>query len=293
MKAVITVGISCSGKSTLAAQYVEQGYREINRDWIRFNIVHPGGDWRTYKFKGPQEREVSDIQGRMITESAMDDQNIIISDTNLNTKRREKLKRKLEDFGYTVEVLGVPISREEAVKRDNYRLNGVGQDVIYRQYQEWLAYTGRKVYIPDETKPKAIIVDVDGTVADMKDYRGPFQWDLVDLDEPRWFVIDMVRNYSNMGYQIIFVSGRSDVCFDLTKEWLDRYVGVSYYHDLIMRKEGDFRKDAEIKEEIFWTHLADRYNIVAAIDDRPMMIRRWHELKIPNVIAVADPYLEF
>lgn len=293
MKAIITVGISCSGKSTLAAQYVEQGYREINRDWIRFNIVHPGGDWRTYKFKIKQEREVSDIQGRMITESWGNGENIIISDTNLNAKRRRRLERHLENLGYQVETIGVPITREEAVKRDNFRQNGVGQDVIYRQYQEWLDYTGRKVYVPDETKPKAIIVDVDGTVADMKDYRGPFQWDLVDLDDPRPFVIEMVENYHALGYKVIFLSGRSDVCRDLTRDWLDRHIGFLSWDELYMRKEGDYRKDAEIKEEIFWTELADSYNIVAAIDDRPMMIRRWHELKIPNVIAVADPYLEF
>lgn len=60
-----------------------------------------------------------------------------------------------------------------------------------------------------------------------------------------------------------------------------------------MRKNGDFRKDNAVKEEIFWTHLAHRYNIVACVDDRPQMIRLWYELKIPNVIAVADPYIEF
>jgi hypothetical protein len=60
-----------------------------------------------------------------------------------------------------------------------------------------------------------------------------------------------------------------------------------------MRKNGDFRKDNAVKEEIFWTYLTHKYNIVACVDDRPQMIRLWHELKIPNVIAVADPYIEF
>jgi predicted kinase len=293
MRAVITVGISASGKSTYAAELVAQGYYEINRDWIRFNVVDPGGDWRTYKFNGKNEKQVSEIHGQMIVEAWSKEQDIVISDTNLNARRRNQLTKQLNDLGYDVEIIGFPISREAAVKRDNYRLNGVGQDVIYRQYQEFLAFSGRKVYTPDESLPKAIIVDVDGTVADMKDYRTPFQWDKVDIDDPREFVIEMVRDYSRNGYKIIFVSGRSDECAGLTKEWLDRHVGERYYNGLFMRMQGDFRKDTEIKEQIFWENLAENYNIVACIDDRPMMIRRWHELKIPNVIAVADPYLEF
>ena len=33
-------------------------------------------------------------------------------------------------------------------------------------------------------KELAIIVDVDGTLADMKGIRGPFEWDKVHLDKP-------------------------------------------------------------------------------------------------------------
>ena len=290
--AVITVGISCSGKSTRALELVKEGFYEINRDWIRFNLVQPGQDWRNYKFNKANEDKVSDIQGKMIMEASLDDLDIVISDTNLHAGRRAALIKYLEDLGYTVRIEALPVSLTEAWKRDTYRLNGVGRDVIYRQWQQWNEYVGRKTYKPNQLLPKAIIVDIDGTVAEM-DGRGPFEWQRVDEDKPRTLVIEMVRGYQNRGYRIIFVSGRSDECREKTELWLDRYVGHWVYDGLLMRKAGDFRKDDAVKEEIFWTQLADSYNIVGVIDDRPQVVRLWHDLKIENVICVGNPYTEF
>ena len=290
MRAILTVGISASGKTSWATELVRQGWRDINRDWIRFNMVKPGANWSTYKFNNTNEKEVTRLQGLMITESWAAGENIIISDTNLNASVRTSLIKQLQDLGYEVEIKSFPITRELAVKRDNLRVNGVGQEVIYRQWQKWNDFNGRITYTPDPELPSAIIVDVDGTIAQMNG-RGPFEWNRVGEDLPRWLIIDMVINYQRQGYEILIVSGRSDECRNETREWLDKH--MIPFTDLYMRKEGDFRRDSVIKEEILWTHLAHKYNIVAAIDDRPMMIRTWHELKIPNVIAVADPYLEF
>ncbi len=292
MKAIITVGVSASGKTTWAREMFKEGWRDINRDWIRFNLVAPGKDWSNYKFNGKNEKEVTEIQGKMIMESWADKQNIIISDTNLNPGRRAQLVNKLKDLGYDVEIKSFPITREIAFKRDNLRQNGVGESVIYRQLIDWNEYIGRITYVADENLPKAVIFDVDGTIAQMNG-RGPFEWSRVGEDKPREFVIDMLRNYAMMGYVIIICSGRDDVCRAETANWLNEHVGEMFWHALYMRKNGDFRKDNSVKEEIFWTYLAHKYNIVACVDDRPQMIRLWHELKISNVIAVADPYLEF
>lgn len=293
MRAIITVGIPASGKTTFANEMVKKfGYRDINRDFIRFNIVKPGSTWATYKFTKATESAVDEIHGKMIMESWQNEENIIISDTNLNNKRRLHLIGRLQDLGYDVEVKPFEISRKEALKRDNLRANGVGHDVIYRMMQNWNEFNGRVVYKPDESLPKAVIFDVDGTIAQM-DGRGPFEWHRVAEDKPRKQIIEMLRGYKDRGYKIIICSGRSDECAELTLGWLDKYVGAEYYDHLHMRKAGDYRKDDEIKEEIFWTKLADKFNIVACVDDRPVMIRLWHEMQIQNVIAVADPYIEF
>lgn len=293
MIAIITVGISCSGKTTFAKELVSKGgWRDINRDWIRFNIVKPGANWSTYKFSNANENEVTRIQGQMIMESWANGENIIISDTNLNPKTRKNLCETLESVGYTVEVKSLPITREEAVRRDNLRANGVGADVIYKQWLQWCEFNGRVTYTPDESLPKAVIFDIDGTIAEMVS-RGPFEWSKVDTDTPRHFVIDMLRNYSKQGYDVIIVSGRSDECRYETEMWLNRWVGAHYFEELHMRKEGDFRKDSVVKEEIFWTNLANKYNICGVVDDRSQMIELWWELQIQNVICVGNPYIKF
>jgi predicted kinase len=292
MKAYVTVGVSASGKTTFANELVKQGFRDINRDYIRFNIVCPGANWSNYKFNGKNEKAVTEIHEQMIMESWARGENIVISDTNLNFGRRINLIKTLQDLGYVVEIKEFHVTQDTAYKRDRLRANGVGEGVIYRQFKDYNDYVGRVTYEADTSLPKAIIFDVDGTIAEMNG-RGPFEWKRVGEDKPRDFVIQMLRNYADMGYIIIICSGRDDICVGETSAWLDEHVGSIYWHALHMRKNGDFRKDNAVKEEIFWTHLAHRYNIVACVDDRPQMIRLWHELHIPNVIAVADPYIEF
>lgn len=286
-KATITVGISASGKTTWAK---EQNAVDVNRDWIRFNVVCPDSDWSNYKFTKARENEVTKIQEQVVMDAYSKGQDVIVSDTNLNTKILNKWKLFLTDLGYTVEIKEFPISLEEAWKRDTRRANGVGRDVIYTQYQKWLEYKGRKTYVADESKPKAVIFDIDGTLATMNG-RSPFEWERVEEDSPRDIIVQMACGFMELGYQIIIVSGRDGVCAARTEKWLER-AGVEY-DDFFIRTEGDTRKDTIIKEEIFWDKIADNYNVVGVVDDRPSVVRMWHELKIPNVICVGNPCIEF
>lgn len=295
MKATLAVGISASGKSTWAREQANtQGSCDINRDFIRFNIVAPGATWATYKFTRAREKEVTRIQEEMIMAAWGMGQDVTISDTNLSPKVRARLTQLLTDVGYEVELKAFPVTFEEAYKRDNLRANGVGKDILYTQWQAWNDFVGRKVYVPNTNLPDAVIFDIDGTLADMAGKRGPFEWNKVGGDDPRYFIVEMAKSFSRLGCEIIVCSGRDEVCRGDTIDWLDDCIYNHYlWENLFMRKEGDMRKDNAVKEEIFWTHLADKYNIVACVDDRPQMIRLWHELKIPNVIAVANPYIEF
>lgn len=290
---IITVGVPCSGKSTYAKELCDEddSFVEINRDWIRHNVVCPGSDWSTYKFTKKREQDVTQVQEEMIMDAFGKGKSVIISDTNLNEKTRNKLIKVADDLGYEVEIKEFPISLEEAWKRDANRVNGVGHSVIYQMYQKWLEYKGCKTYTPDESKPKAVIFDVDGTIADMKGGRSPFAWDKVGQDSPRQLIIDMAKGFDAQGYTILVVSGRDSVCFDETSEWL-KDNEVPYFY-LYMRQEWDIRKDTIVKEEIFWDLIADYWNVVGVVDDRPVIYRLWAELKIPNVINVGNPYIEF
>lgn len=293
MKAIITVGISASGKTTFAKEMAEtQAYCDINRDWIRFNVVCPGADWRSYKFTKAREAKVNEIQAEMIMNAWAMGLNVVVSDTNLSKTKVDDLTGLLENLGYEVEVKVFDTPFEEAYKRDNFRANGVGKDVLYKQQQNYLEFIGRKTYVPNKELPRAVIIDIDGTVATMKG-RSPFEWDKVGSDLPRQLIIDMVDGYTEKGIHAIFVSGRDGSCRELTMNWLKQHVGVGNIDGLFMREADDYRKDTEIKEEIFWRDIAPYYNVVGVIDDRPCVVRMWYELKIPNVICVGNPYVEF
>lgn len=292
LKAILTVGVSASGKSTFAKELVDTqpNWTEINRDWIRFNVVAPNTDWNSYKFSSKNEKDVTQIQFEMLNQAWIDEQNVIISDTNLNPKVRARMIELLDDFDYEVEIKEFPVSFEEAIRRDRYRLNGVGQEVIYKQWKQWNTYIGRKTYTPDISLPKAVVCDLDGTLFHMVS-RGPFEWDKVGEDEIDWHVKQMLCSLKAQGHAIILLSGRDSVCRKLTEDslkenWIE-------WDNLYMRDEGSYEKDTIVKERLFFNHIAPNYNVELVIDDRPCIVRLWHELKIPKVWAVGNPYLEF
>ena len=296
MQAVITVGAPGCGKSTLAREIIQEGeakgetWVEINRDVIRFTKVQPGGTWATWKWK--LEDRVTEIQNDMIQHAATARVNVIISDTNTNFQGRMALNRKLQELGYEVSYHTFEdVSFEEMVKRDAVRHNGVGAHVIYRHHLAVQEQFRQQRYTPDESKRNAIIVDIDGTIAEMHD-RGAFEWSKVGQDKCREHVVVMVEAMA-LQYEadVLLTSGRDAVCRDETLRWAHRN-GV-WYHPLFMRPQGDMRKDTIIKEEIFWEHIAPHYNVIAAFDDRPCVLRLWHEIGIKNVISVGNPFLEF
>jgi len=151
----------------------------------------------------------------------------------------------------------------------------------------------------NEDKPKAIIVDVDGTLADMRGIRGPFEWDKVHLDKPHQDVIDLVNELASVRelippgkpfrempfkYKIIITTGRDGVCEDATKNWLlENYIN---YDDFYIRKEGDFRKDNIIKSEIYMDHIRPKYDVAFVIDDRDQVVEMWRSLGL-RVLQVA------
>lgn len=290
MKAIITIGVSASGKSTWAKEYAIVNRKTIitNRDDLRFSLTG-ATSWKNYRFDKHIEKTITEIQQATICQAIAQKHDIIVADTNLSPFYREQLISLLETVGYQVEIKEFPITLEEAWKRDALRTNGVGKDVIYKQYQQWLEYKGRRTYVPNTSLPKAILVDVDGTLAKMGD-RGAFEWSKVGVDTVRPIVQKMVSSFEET-HHIIVLSGRDAVCRSETAGWL--YNNDICYDELFMRKEGDMRKDTIIKEEIFWEHIADSYNVEAVFDDRPVVVRMWHELKISNVIAVADQNVEF
>lgn len=292
-KAVVTVGISASGKSTHAREWVAEDPAnrvEINRDFVRQAIVEASGkawSWKAHNWK--QEGEVSTRCDALMATASADGKDIIVSDTNLTKSTREGVVSKLKKLGYEVELKDFPITIEKAWERDAARANGVGHSVIATQYGKYLDYSGRKKYVADTTKPPCVLFDLDGTMFHMNGKRGPFEWDKVDLDD----VDDAVRNVINHlpgHWEAIAFSGRDGSCEALTRDALAK--GGIIYDKLFMRAPKDMRKDTIIKEELFWKHIAENYNVQFVIDDRPSVIRMWQEIGVKTFI-VGNPWIEF
>ncbi len=137
-------------------------------------------------------------------------------------------------------------------------------------------------------KTKAIVVDLDGTQADCEHRRklkeGTDKIDFghfldpvnVAKDPLNVWCKELVVAMFKQGYNIIYVSGREDSLELVTREWLKKH-GLPYY-DLYMRKSGDYRKDTEIKIEIYNEHIKDRCEVLFVIDDRKQVVDMWREM---------------
>ena len=139
-KAVLIYGAPASGKSTLAKQYREKGYYELNRDNIRFGVVQPGGDWTTWNGfkKGNKDEDlVTKLWRRMFDYLTGTGQDIVISDTNCHKGRREGLLSELKGLGYEVEMVHLSVSLLELLIRDSKRGKmAVGEKVITDKFTE-------------------------------------------------------------------------------------------------------------------------------------------------------------
>ncbi len=130
-----------------------------------------------------------------------------------------------------------------------------------------------------------MLVDIDGTVALMAG-RSPYDWSRVGSDAPNQPVIAAVRAMHAAGHEIVFCSGRDEVCRAETEAWLELYVGVPYA-GLFMRPAHDSRKDSVVKREIFESEIRDRWRIVGVFDDRQQVVRMWRAIGL-TVFQVAE-----
>lgn len=131
------------------------------------------------------------------------------------------------------------------------------------------------------------IFDIDGTIAN-GDHRlhhikkTPKDWPAYfaacDKDEPIRHIIDLAHACAAQ-FEVIYVSGRSDECGDLTHAWLRAHhlpVGRLY-----MRKTGDHRADDVLKIELLDQIRADGFEPIMAFDDRDRVVAAWRAAGVP------------
>jgi hypothetical protein len=131
-----------------------------------------------------------------------------------------------------------------------------------------------------DAKQKAIIVDLDGTVCDNNhrlDLLPPPEkahitqaWDEFNqeclYDKPIYPMIKMVKNLQELGYVVLFLTGRSSICRSQSVKWIEcHFVNMPYA--LFMRSVTDHRVDTAIKHD-YVELLLERYDIQYAFDDK-------------------------
>tara|TARA_B100000287_G_scaffold216277_1_gene204090 strand:+ start:78 stop:590 length:513 start_codon:yes stop_codon:yes gene_type:complete len=163
---------------------------------------------------------------------------------------------------------------------------------------------------------KTIIFDLDGTLAIIDRRRdhalkmgknGKMNWNEffnpahISFDEPNEPVIKMAQMFKKEGFKIVIFSGRNDISFDRTVEWLE-WNDVPF--DLLVMRPDKFKPkswpvakgnpatpemrfmpDEILKKEMLDTFV-DIDDVFLVVDDRDKVVKMWRDLGL-NTFQVA------
>lgn len=288
---LILVGPPGSGKSTFAKYHLrtEENWFRVNRDDLRsmqFSQENLSEDEEALLTKMVDSAIISLLNNKV---------NVVVDATHT---RKEFLNQYISKFNHLADISFklFEVETEELKQRVVQRYQETGKfippNVLKRFIEQYenvkhsFDFSRRPKVRPeniirtqDPSLPKAIICDLDGTLCLMNG-RSPFDASRCDEDLPNIPVVNMVKNYHQLGYKIILASGREDSFKPQTMTWLERF-GIAY-DKLIMRAAGDFRKDAIIKKEIFANHIEGKYFVELVLDDRNQVVDLWrNDLQLP------------
>lgn len=298
----LTYGPSASGKSTWArAEASNDAFVRLSMDDVRATLGKPSGDptW-TKEFEGAAFNVMLAMAKTLVASG----KGVIFDNTHLASSmpsaiakafRHQNVIFRVKDF--------TDVTREECIGRDALRTGPahVGAEVINRQFkvmrtaklqgrpfvltEDWLnsfnLLSQIETYRPDPSKPKAFIIDVDGTLTLGPHNRTPYEWHKVLNDKPRTEIIHLAKLLQADGYQALSMSGRSDTCRFQTLSW---FAANGFRPDrLFMRAAGDNRSDEDVKLELFNVNLRNNYRIEHVIDDRERVLNVWALLGLPTL----------
>lgn len=291
---LLTVGPSCSGKTTYAEKVTRESDGKvvnINRDDLRM-MLYPVG-YHNYKFTKAREDHVTTVAQSMAETALSSGRSVIISDTNLDPNRWDYWKALATKHDASFLVSHFSVEPSELLRRNTARERSIPESVILKQVEKFeknfpseVNYFIPKPYVPAGAGADNVyIFDVDGTIAHMNGKRGPFEWDKVGIDDPDEHVIALLQMLWDIGYHICIMSGRDESCRAETEQWLAR-MGVMYSM-LYMRPAGNYDKDTLIKEKLFEEHIAGKFNVCGVFDDRNCVVDMWRKKGL-KVFQVAD-----
>lgn len=272
-KVIIMRGIPGSGKSTWAKKLVDEQpnvYKRINRDDLRMMLDNGHTSDGNEKF-------IKKVRDMLIMKALEEGKHVIVDDTNLSSTNETRIRQLVQEYNKAfnqqvqVEIKEMETSLEECIERDAKRPKPVGDKVIKQMHHQFY-HKDPEYAVQDKQLPKAIICDLDGTLAQLNG-RNPFDAAHCDRDLLNEPVASVVRTYLEKGYELLLLSGRQDAHREPTERWLKQH-GIEY-SALLMRATKDQRKDSIIKKEIFDKHIAGKYFIEFVLDDRDQVVDMW------------------
>ena len=281
-------GLPASGKSTHARGVVDKSQgstKRINKDDLRAMLDNSNWSKKNEKF-------VLRVRNWLIKQALAEGKHVLIDDPNLHESHEQDIRELVKTWNrenqdnvvVKIEDSFLEVTVEECIKRDLKRDASVGEKVIRDMYRRYLRPKDEKAFGREynkpweqwaKDKPMAVVCDIDGTIALIND-RSPYDTAKCKQDTPNPVIIQLVKQEFERQDQIILVSGRSDEFRQQTVEWLaDNRV---YYDQLLMRKQGDVRKDSIVKTEIYEQDIEPHFNVRYVLDDRNQTVEAWRKL---------------
>lgn len=294
-KIIFLRGIQGSGKSTYCREKMKKdsSFVCISRDDIRFTLY---GD--TYYSGNVQYKEkvVTKIFKSNLRLSILSGYNVILDEMNISPKYLSTTISYIkyickvglcEPVFEVVDFLDKPL--KECIANNANRVGTTGYvpvDVIKKTHQkalsankEWykrfalLTSQDAPMKIEqDELKQKAVIFDIDGTLALMDD-RDPYDEDQYEMDSLNEYVYNIYSEFrKNPEYKILVVTGRRGTPTGIknTISWLQSY-GINYDEIHFRPENNPTQPDSVVKEKI-WRDIITRYYIDFMIDDRTQVV---------------------
>jgi len=295
LKVMFLKGCPGSGKSFWAKEQIAKdpdNWARINKDDLRgmlFNNI-----WSKEK-----ELLIEKMEESLLLLALTQNKNVVLDNTHFHNHHEERFRKVCTEFvdnytgtkqvwnnsEYEYKLIPNPTYKIDfeiklfdtdlttCLIRNAGRQHPVPEKIIREMYNAHIRPLREAKIAPyNSSLTNYYLSDLDGTLA-LLSGRNAYDRDFINdkLNKPVKNLLDKLAPTP-----IILVSGRNDKYKPETVEWLKKH-NVPYQY-LYMRKDGDFRKDVEVKLEFYNNYFKDKINILGVFDDRVQCVKLWRSL---------------